>query len=124
MNTLGMLGFILGVFGLMAYLNISPLKRKIEKLESALSAMEGTTYHEDRESLLKAAAGYIGKSVEIDLKEDHKDTDIEYYGNSKYGSNTILDADRDWILVHTETPKGSKDKLIRLESIQRITEKK
>ena len=63
MNTLGMLGFILGVFGLMAYLNISPLKRKIEKLESALSAMEGTTYHEDRESLLKAAAGYIGKSV-------------------------------------------------------------
>ena len=124
MNTLGMLGFILGVFGLMAYLNISPLKRKIEKLESALSAMEGTTYHEDRESLLKAAAGYIGKSVEIDLKEDHKDTDIEYYGNSKYGSNTILDVDRDWILVHTETPKGNMDKLIRMESIQRITEKK
>ena len=54
MNTLGMLGFILGVFGLMAYLNISPLKRKIEKLESALSAMEGTTYHEDRESLSAA----------------------------------------------------------------------
>jgi hypothetical protein len=50
--------------------------------------------------------------------------DVSYYGNSKYGSNTILDADRDWILVHTETPKGSKDKLIRMESIQRITEKK
>ena len=124
MNTLGILGFVFGVFGLMAYLSISPLKRKIEKLEEALAAMEGTTYHEDRESLLKAAAGYIGKSVEIEFKEDHADTDIGYYGNSKHGSNTILDADRDWILVHTETPKGNMDKLIRMESIQKITEKK
>ncbi len=43
------------------------------------------------------------------------------YGNSKHGSNTILGADRDWMLVEVDGPKSSKNKLIRMESIQRIT---
>ena len=47
--------------------------------------------------------------------------DISYYGNSKHGANVIMEADRDWMLVHVETPKENKDKLIRMESIQRIT---
>ena len=43
------------------------------------------------------------------------------YGNSKHGTNTIVDVDDEWMLVHIETPKTSKDKLIRLESIERIS---
>ena len=42
------------------------------------------------------------------------------YGNTKHGSNTILDADEEWMLVRIETPKGTKEKLIRMESIARI----
>ena len=122
MEYLGILGFIFGIFGLMAYTSQGPLKRRIEALESVLSNMKGTSYHDDRESLLKVSKEYIGKKVKIDLKEDHEDMDISYYGNSKHGSNTVLDVDRDWMLVHVDTPKGSKDKLIRMESIKKITE--
>jgi hypothetical protein len=43
------------------------------------------------------------------------------YGNSKHGSNTILDADDDWILVRIDSAKGSKEKLIRAGSVQRIS---
>lgn len=121
MGTMGIIGFIFGIFGFMAYLNIGTLKRRVETLESALAGMEGTAFHEDRSSLLKIAESYIGKKAVIELKEDHNDMDIGYYGNSKHGSNTILDADRDWMLVSVETPKGNKKKLIRVESIQRIT---
>lgn len=123
MNTLGIIGFVFGIFGLLAYLSISPLKRRVDTLEAALAEMEGTRFHEDRSSLLKAAEEYIGKSVKIELKEDHEDMDISYYGNSKHGTNIIVDADRDWMLVHVETPKGEKDKLIRMESVKGISEK-
>ena len=58
--------------------------------------------------------------MKIELKEDHEDADIINYGNTRYGSNTILDVDEDWLLVHIESPKQSMDKLIRLESVQRI----
>lgn len=123
MDTFGIIGFVFGVFGLLAYLSVSPLKRRVGKLEEALSAMEGTAYHEERSSLEKAVSDYIGKQVIIEFKEDLGDIDISYYGNSKHGSNTVVDADRGWLRVHVETPKGNKDKLIRMESIQRISEK-
>lgn len=122
MDTMGIIGFVFGVFGLMAYLSLGPLKRKIATLETALAKMEGTTYHEDRESLYRVARNCIGKNVKIDLSEDHQDVDISMYGNSKHGSNTILDADRDWIQVEVNGPKGPKTKLIRLESVKKITE--
>lgn len=121
MEYMGVIGFVFGIFGFLAYLNMSPLKRKVESLEEALSKMQGTSYHEDRISLLKAAEAYIGEKVKIDLKDDQEDMDISYYGNSKHGANVIMEADRDWMLVHVETPKENKDKLIRMESIQRIT---
>ena len=57
----------------------------------------------------------------LELKEDCGDADIVMYGNSKHGTNTILDADRDWILVRIDSAKGSKEKLIRAGSVQRIS---
>lgn len=121
MNTMGIIGFIFGIFGLMAYCSMGPLKRRIEVLESALSKMEGTAFHENRESLFRVAQDCIGCKVKIELKEDHEDIDIGMYGNSKHGSNIILDADRDWMAVEVDGPKGSKTKLIRMESIRNIT---
>ena len=117
-------GFIFGVFGLMAFLQLSSLKNRIEKLERELTKIKGTAYHEDRSALLQAVREYVGQKVEIDLKEDHEDVDIVSYGNTKYGSNTVLDYDDEWMLIRVESRKGSKEKLIRLESIERISVRK
>ncbi len=115
------LGFIFGIFGLLAYLQLSSLKKRIDELERELTRTKGTSYHEDRTALMNAAKSYIGETVNIDLKEDHQDLDLISYGNTKHGSNTILDADEEWIRVRIETPKGVKEKLIRMESIERIS---
>ena len=83
--------------------------------------MKGTSYHEDRTALVKSVREYIGQKVNIDLKEDHEDVDIINYGNTKHGSNTVLDADNEWLLVRIETPKKTVEKLIRMESVERIS---
>ncbi|MBQ6223069.1 MAG: hypothetical protein IJJ44_10700 [Solobacterium sp.] len=115
------LGFIFGIFGLLAYLQISPLKRRMDKLEEELTRTKGTSFHEDRQSLMNAICSYTGEKVILTLKEDYMDADIVSYGNTKHGSNTILDADEDWMLIRIETPKGNKQKLIRMESIQSVS---
>ena len=42
------LGYIFGIFGLLAYLQLSELKKRISDLEEELTKMKGTSYHEDR----------------------------------------------------------------------------
>ena len=114
------IGLVFGIFGLLAYLQVSELKNRVKALERELSSMQGTSYHDDRKALLQAARQLIGQKVEIEMKEDHMDADIINYGNTRYGANTILDADDDWLLIRIDSPKGSKDKLIRLESVKRL----
>ena len=118
------LGFMLGIFGLMAYLQLSSLKGRVADLEEALTKLKGTSFHEDRKALVQAAKSYVGQKVKLELKEDQQNVDIVMYGNSKHGSNTILDADDDWLAVHVATPKGEKDVLIRMQSIERISVEK
>lgn len=113
--------FVFGIFGLMAYLQISSMKSRIDQLERELTRMKGTSFHEDRSSLLQAIRTYIGRPVKIEFKEDNEDADIISYGNSRYGSNTIREADEEWMLVHISSPKGEKDKLIRMESVRRVS---
>ncbi|MBR0373578.1 MAG: hypothetical protein IJH91_03495 [Mogibacterium sp.] len=115
------LGFIFGIFGLLAYLQSASLKRRIDALEEQLAKTRGTEAFETRASLISAVQSYIGSKVTIDLKEDHEDVDVMMYGNTKHGSITILDADEDWMLVRIESPKGTKEKLLRLASVERIS---
>ena len=115
------IGFVFGIFGLFAYLQSSSLKKRIVALEEELAGIAGTSSFEERRALLDAALAYIGKPVRLDLKEDCEDIDIVMYGNSKHGTNTILDADGDWLLVRIDSAKGSKEKLIRAGAIQRIS---
>ena len=96
------------------------MKKRVTELERQLSKMSGTSYAEDRAALAGVVRSCIGKDVKIELKEDHEDADIQMYGNTKHGKNTILDVDDEWVLLRTETPKGSREKLIRLESIRNI----
>jgi len=115
------IGFIFGIFGLLAYLELSSLKKRVADLERELTKIKGSSFHEDRNDLYKTAKTYIGKKITLDLKEDHKDFDVINYGNSKYGSITIKDLDEEWMSISIETPKGNKDKIIRMESINRMT---
>ncbi len=115
------IGFVFGIFGLLAYVELSSLKKKVAALEEELAGIAGTASFEERRALLDAVDGYIGKQVILDLKEDCEDTDIVMYGNTKHGTNTILDADGDWLLVRIDFAKGSKEKLIRAGAVQRIS---
>lgn len=117
------IGFVFGIFGLMAYLEISSLKGRISELERELTKMKGTSFHEDRTSLVQATKSYIGKKVNIDMKEDLGDVDIINYGNPKSGLIEILDSDNEWLLVRivNKNAKKSVTKLIRMESVERIS---
>ena len=114
-------GIVFGIFGLFAYVQLSSLKKRVVTLEEELAGIAGTSSYEERRALLDAACAYIGKQVTLDLKEDCEDADIVMYGNSKHGTNTILDADDDWLLIRIDSAKGSKEKLIRAGAIQRIS---
>ncbi|MBQ5541717.1 MAG: hypothetical protein IIU06_01470 [Erysipelotrichales bacterium] len=113
--------FVFAIFGLLAYLQSASLKNRVDALERTLGKMKGTEQHTRLASLSDAAQSYIGQRVQIHLREDHQDIDIINWGNTKYGSITILDADEDWILVHIEMKNKSVDKLIRLESVETIS---
>ena len=113
--------FVFGIFGLLAYLKISALEKKIDDLEQQLTKVEGTTYAADRSALIRTLRTCIGKKVDLDLKEDYMDADVMMCGNTAHGSNTILDMDEDWMLVRIESKKGIKEKLIRLNAVERIT---
>ena len=104
-----------------AYVQLSSLKKRVTALEEELAGIAGTSSFEERRTLIDAVETYIGKQVILELKEDCEDVDIVMYGNSKHGTNTILDADGDWILVRIVSAKGSKEKLIRTGSVQRIS---
>ena len=75
----------------------------------------------DRTALMTVAKSCIGRQVNLELREDDGDVDVIMYGNTKHGSNTILDVDDEWMLVRIDTPKGAKEKLLRLESVERIS---
>ena len=116
------LGIVFGIFGLCAFAEVCVLKSKVTALEAQLGKIAGTPQYEERQSLIRAATDYIGRQVRIDLKEEYQDVEITMYGNTKSGSNTILDVDDDWILVQVISAKGTKQILIRAEAVQSITE--
>ena len=120
MEVMGVVAFAFAIFGLLAYLQVPALKKRVTDLERELARMGGTSFHEERSALVEAAKAYAGRPVKLELREDYEDVDIMMYGNTKHGANTILDADDEWLLVRITTPKGEKEKLLRLEAVARI----
>ena len=112
--------FVFGIFGLMAFVQLSSLQARVKKLESELGRMEGTSFVEERKSLAKAVKEYYGLPVNINFKEDESDVDIVMYGNSKHGHNIIMDSDDEWMQVKVVGPKAVKTKLIRLDSVSGV----
>ena len=114
------LGLIFGILGFIAFIEVFSLQSRIKVLERELQKVDGTSFAESARSLSAAVKEQIGKSVKIDLKEDEQDVDIVMYGNTAHGSNTVIDADGEWMLIRVEGPKGVKENLIRLSSVQGI----
>ena len=115
--------YVFGLFGFMAYLQMSSMKKRICDLEKQMSKLSGTSYAENRKSLKKIVGDLTGRDVNITQKEDQQDADIMMYGNTKYGNNIIRDVDDEWVLVRVVSAKKNADKLIRLDSIRRIEAK-
>ena len=115
------LGFIFGIFGFLAYFEISSLKRRIKDIERELSNLKGSSFYNSRLSFVNLAESYKEKTVNISLKEEYQDIDFIRYGNVKNGTIRILDVDENWILVQIKHLKIEKTKLIRLEAIESIS---
>ena len=114
---------VMGIFGFVAFIEVMTLQSRVKNLERELAGIEGTSLSAEKKALADAVRDYAGKEVKIELREDEQDVDIVMYGNSRHGNNTILDADGEWMLVRTEGPKGAREKLIRLSSVQGIESK-
>lgn len=114
------LAFAFGIFGFMAFMSLSSLKGRVRSLETQLRSLQGTDYAAEKASLIEAARAYIGKPIRLSFKEDEEDPDALFAGQ-KMGTCTLLDVDEDWLLVHIEHHKVSKDKLIRLDCVRGIS---
>ena len=53
-------GFVFGIFGLLAYIQLSSLKKRVAALEEELAGIAGTPSFEERSALLDAVEAYIG----------------------------------------------------------------
>ena len=58
---------VFGIFGLVAYVGEESLKKRITALERQLTNMQGTSFAEERRSLIEMARSYIGQQVQIKL---------------------------------------------------------
>lgn len=110
------------IFGFLAFCSVFSLSKRVSKLETQLSKVEGTSFYENRRVIVEAVNTYMGKSVIIGMREEETDFDVINYGNSKYGKNVIIDADEDWMLVEITSKKGTKEKLLRISSVISIKE--
>ena len=52
---------LFGIFGLVAYVEQSALKKRIQRLEQALAGMNGTAYAEERKSVAQMVQSCLGK---------------------------------------------------------------
>ena len=111
---------LFGIFGLVAYVEQSALKKRIQRLEQALAGMNGTAYAEERKSVAQMVQSCLGKRVLLSFKEDFQDIDL-FMAGPKYGTCVLRDADEEWVLVHAEFGKKVFDKLIRLDAIKSVS---
>ena len=115
------MGFIFGIFGFLAYIELSSLKGRVSNLESQLSHMHGSFLQKERLGLAQGAKSCIGKPVRINLKENYADLELATCSSKKSGNLVILDADQDWLLLRISSPKGDQKKLIRIEALQSLS---
>lgn len=113
--------FVFVIFGFLVYCEQSSLKKRIRKIEEQLTVTRGTSYFQSKESLKKLAQSYIGKNVQINLREEMENLEVVINGKVKGGTNVILDVDDEWMIVRITGPKKSFEKLLRLTAVESLT---
>lgn len=109
------IGYIFGIFGLFAFLQVSSLKGRLVKIEEQLANMNGTSQYDERQSLYQHLLTCIGQHVELSLKEDYEDLEI------RSGDTYIEDTDGEWVVVRIENKRGTTERIIRLAGISGIS---
>lgn len=89
--------------------------RRAERSESGNLHAERSSVKDD---MAKILAPYIGKEISLDFYEDEEDMDL--LGADRHDKVILMDIDPKWALIHIETPKTHKDKLIRISSIKGV----
>lgn len=89
--------------------------RRAERSESGNLHAERSSVKDD---MAKILAPYIGKEISLDFYEDEEDMDL--LGADRHDKAILMDIDPKWALIHIETPKTHKEKLIRISSIKGI----
>ena len=111
--------FIFAIFGFFAYIELSKLKNRVNDLEAQLSKVKGTSHFESAQTIKKLVEQNLGRRVYLNLREGYEDQEI-YMALYQKREIVMVDADGGWILVNVGSPKGTLEKLIRVESIQSI----
>ncbi|MBR2806913.1 MAG: hypothetical protein IKE18_09085 [Oscillospiraceae bacterium] len=111
--------FIFAIFGFFAYIELSKLKNRVNDLEAQLSKVKGTSHFESAQTIKKLVEQNLGRRVYLNLREGYEDQEI-YMAVYQKREIVMVDADGGWILVNVGSPKGTLEKLIRVESIQSI----
>ncbi|MBR2672063.1 MAG: hypothetical protein IKE27_07665 [Oscillospiraceae bacterium] len=111
--------FIFAIFGFFAYIELSKLKNRVNDLEAQLSKIKGTSHFESAQTIKKLVEQNLGRRVYLNLREGYEDQEI-YMAVYQKREIVMVDADGGWILVNVGSPKGTLEKLIRVESIQSI----
>ena len=106
-------------FGFLAFIQMGSIYARIHRAERS----ENGNLHAERSSvkddMAKILAPYIGKEISLDFYEDEEDIDL--LGADRHDKIILMDIDPKWSLIHIETPKTHKDKLIRISSIKGVT---
>ena len=114
------IGFVFGIFGLMAYLSMGSLKNRVARLERELQSLQGNGYSLERASLAESLKAWIGKPVQFTFREDEQDVDCVMAGK-KTGPVVLLDTDGEWMLVEIQKGKQKKQKLLRVSSVRGVS---
>ncbi len=114
---------VLGGFGLSAYLKLDDVKKRLRSLEEALEKIDGTDYALKRRELREQAQALIGEVVVVSFKEEENIDPEVVQGNASPATNTLLDADEDWVLLEMKSLKETKTILLRLDGVDAITQR-
>ena len=105
--------FVFAIFGFMAYLQISSLKKRVDELERTLSKQEGTSYYNRRKSLSQIARSYIGKPVTLTMRTGSLGAST----SSSLPSQNLL---RQMPVMRHMSPSGSLDSTSTAQSYARM----
>ena len=104
------------ILGLLAFLSIGDLKKRIRVLEDQLSSMKGSPAHAEKTALRKLLNDYVGKNIELEFRGEEMDSDLCVPGSKC----TVLTVDEEWVFVQISDKKGEREKLFRLSQINGV----